>query len=105
MQTVIMGCGRTGAALATRFDAEGDQVTVMDIDESARDRLPAGFRGRFVAGSGVVPAVLLASGIAQAEAFVALTPNDSANIVAARVARDTHRVPRVVARLHDPFHA
>jgi trk system potassium uptake protein len=104
VQTVIMGCGRTGAALATRFDAEGDQVTVMDPDDSAQRRLPAGFRGRFLAGSGVTPAVLVAAGIAEAEAFIALTPNDSANIVAARVARDTYRVPRVIARLHDPVH-
>lgn len=100
-----MGCGRTGAALATRFDAEGDQVTIMDPDDSAQGRLPTGFRGRFIAGSGVTPAVLLAADIAQAEAFIALTPNDSANIVASRVARDTYRVPRVIARLHDPVHA
>jgi len=105
MQVVIMGCGRTGSALAIRFDAEGDQVTVMDPDDAAEGRLPAGFRGRFLAGNGVTPAVLEAAGIAHAEAFVALTPNDSANIVAARVARDTFRVPRVIARLHDPAHA
>jgi trk system potassium uptake protein TrkA len=105
MQVVIMGCGRTGSALATRFDAEGDQVTVVDPDDTAQGRLPAGFRGRFLAGNGVTPAVLGAAGIAHAEAFVALTPNDSANLVAARVARDTFRVPRVIARLHDPAHA
>ncbi|MGO8956776.1 MAG: potassium channel family protein [Streptosporangiaceae bacterium] len=105
MQIVIMGCGRTGAALATRCDAEGDQVTVMDPDNAAESRLPAGFHGRFLAGNGVTPAVLDAAGIAHAEAFVSLTPNDSANIVAARVARDTFRVPRVIARLHDPAHA
>ncbi len=102
---MIMGCGRTGAALAIRFDAEGDQVTVMDPDDSAQRRLPTGFRGRFLPGNGVRPTVLLAAGIAEAEAFVALTPNDGANIVAARVARDTYRVPRVIARLHDPVHA
>jgi trk system potassium uptake protein len=105
MQAVIMGCGRTGAALATRFDADGDEVTVMDPDDAAQRRLPTGFRGRFLIGSGVIPATLLSAGIAQAEAFVALTPNDSANIVAAKVARDTYRVPRVIARLHDPLHA
>ncbi len=105
MQVVIMGCGRTGSALATRFDAEGDQVTVMDPDDTAQRRLPGGFRGRFLAGNGVTPAILRAAGIAHAEAFVALTPNDSANIVAARVARDTYRVPRVIARMHDPVHA
>lgn len=105
MQAVIMGCGRTGAALAARFDAEGDQVTIIDPEDGAKLRLPGGFRGRFLNGNGVAPAVLRASGIAEAEAFVALTPNDSANIVAAKVARDTYRVPRVIARLHDPVHA
>lgn len=105
MQAVIMGCGRMGAALATRFDAEGDQVTIMDPDDAAQNRLSAGFRGRFLIGNGIAPAVLRAAGIAQAEAFVALTPNDSANIVAAKVARDTYRVPRIIARLHDPVHA
>lgn len=105
MQAVIMGCGRTGATLAARFDAEGDQVTILDPDDAAQRRLPTGFRGRFLTGNGVIPAILLAADIARAEAFVALTPNDSANIVAAKAARDTYRVPRVIARLHDPVHA
>jgi trk/ktr system potassium uptake protein len=104
VQVVIMGCGRTGLALATRFDAEGDQVTVIELDDDVRTRLPAGFRGRFVAGNGITPAVLESAAIADAEAFIALTPDDSANIVAARTARDKFRVPRVIARLHDPVH-
>jgi trk system potassium uptake protein len=105
MQVVITGCGRTGRALATRLDAEGDKVTVVELDDAVRSRLPAGFRGRFLPGNGINPRVLEAAGIAHAEAFVALTPNDSANIVAARVARDIYRVPHVLARLHDPAHA
>jgi len=100
-----MGCGRTGRALATRFAAEGDQITVIDVDETTRSRLPTGFGGRFLRGNGITPQVLEESGIEHAEAFVALTPNDSANIVAARVARDVYRVPRVIARLHDPARA
>ena len=104
MQVVIMGCGRTGLALAIRFDAEGDQVTVIELDAGRRARLPSGFRGRFVPGNGITPRVLERAAIADAEAFVALTANDSANIVAARTARDRYRVPRVIARLHDPVH-
>ncbi|HXP20187.1 MAG TPA: TrkA family potassium uptake protein [Streptosporangiaceae bacterium] len=105
MEVLIMGCGRTGRALATRFAAEGDQVTVIDVDDAAGKRLPAGFGGRFLPGNGITPGVLRAAGIAHAEAFVALTANDSANIVAARVARDIFRVPRILARLHDPTRA
>jgi trk system potassium uptake protein len=105
MQVVIMGCGRTGLALAARCDAEGDQVTVIDLDEAARSRLPSGYGGAFRCGNGITPSVLEAAGIAHAEAFVALTPNDSANFVAARVARTVFRVPRVLARLYQPARA
>ena len=105
MHVVITGCGRTGRALAIRLDAEGDEVTVIELDEAAGRGLPARFRGQFVPGNGIHPRVLEAAGLAHAEAFVALTPNDSANIVSARVARDTYRVPHVLARLHDPAQA
>ena len=105
MHVVITGCGRTGRALAIRLDAEGDEVTVIELDEAAGRGLPARFRGQFVPGNGIHPRVLEAAGIAHAEAFVALTPNDSANVVSARVARDVYQVPHVLARLHDPAHA
>jgi len=105
MQVVIMGGGRTGSALATRCEAEGDQVTVIDVDPTVESRLPSGYGGRFVAGDGITPRVLKAAGIEDAEAFVALTPNDNANIVAAREARDIFKVPRVLARLYDPARA
>ncbi len=105
MRVVIMGCGRTGSTLASRLDGDGDEVAIIDLDEAMRRRLPAGFHGRFVTGSGVTPAVLEAAGIAEAEAFVALTASDSANIVAARSASEVYRVPRVIARTYDPVRA
>jgi len=102
MQVVIMGCGRIGAALATRYEGEGDEVTVVDLERTARNELAPSFRGRFVQGNGITPGVLESAGTAEAEAFVALTPNDNANTVAARVARERFRVPHVLARLYDP---
>jgi trk system potassium uptake protein len=105
MRVVIMGCGRTGSALAIRMEGEGDQVSVIEINNAARGRLPAGFGGTFLHGNGAHQRVLESASIEHAEAFVALTASDSANIVATRVARDRYRVPRVLARLHDPAHA
>jgi trk system potassium uptake protein len=105
MHVVIIGCGRTGSALAARMDAEGDQVSVIEIDDCAAARLPTGFGGVFLHGDGVHTQMLEAAGIQRAEALVALTASDTANIVAARVARHAYRVPRVLARLHDPTHA
>jgi trk system potassium uptake protein len=105
MQVVIIGCGRTGSALAARMVGEGDQVRVIDIDNAAQARLPSGFGGAFLHGNGIHIQMLEAARIQHAEALVALTANDSANIVAARVARHIYQVPRVLARLHDPAHA
>lgn len=100
MHVVIVGCGRSGSALAARLGAEGDTVAVIDTDRRAADRLPPGFGGRFVAGDGIRRDVLERAGVARADALVALSADDAVNIVAARVARDTFRVPRVVGRLH-----
>jgi trk system potassium uptake protein TrkA len=101
MNVVIVGCGRSGSSLAARLDVEGDTVSVVDVDEGARRRLPARFAGRFIQGDALRREVLEASGVSEAAALVALTSSDSCNIVLARVARDRYRVPRVVGRLND----
>ena len=49
--------------------------------------------------------MLTAAGIEQADAFIAVTSGDNTNIVAARTARETYRVPIVIARIYDPRRA
>lgn len=105
MHVVIVGCGRAGTALAARLDAKGDSVCVIDREEHARARLPAGFGGEFITGSGLRRPVLEAAGIEEADALAALTSSNSLNIVIDRVARDTFRVPHVIGRLDDVEHA
>ncbi len=101
MHVVIVGCGRSGAALARLLAAEGDAVGVVDVEPTAQARLGHAFDGQFVAGDGLRRPVLEAAGVGRAGAFVALTSNDSLNVVLARVARDVYRVPQVLGRLHD----
>lgn len=104
MHVVIVGCGRAGTALAVRFDAEGDSVCVVDPDARARERLPDGFAGRFLQGSGIAGPVLEEAGVSRADALVALTGRDSLNVVVSRLARDVFHVPHVVGRLDDVEH-
>ena len=104
MHAVIVGCGRAGAALAGRLDAEGDSVSAIDVDPQARKRLPGGFGGEFIMGNGLRRAILEAAGIERADALVAFTSRDSLNIVIARIARETFRVPVTVGRLNDTEH-
>lgn len=101
MRVVIVGCGRSGSALAARLDAEGEAVDVIDCDGSTRARLPSSFSGEFVTGDALRRAVLEKARIGQADAFVSLSSSDSLNLVVARVARDTFHVPHVLGRLHN----
>ena len=102
---MIMGCGRVGASLATILDAQGHSVAVIDSDSKAFQRLPQDFSGRRVTGLGMDRDALKQAGIKDAYAFAAVSNGDNSNIIAARVARETFHVERVVARIYDPERA
>jgi trk system potassium uptake protein TrkA len=103
MKVIVMGCGRVGALVSTLLTAEGHEVTVIDNREpGAAERLGPGFKGRLIHGLGFDQQVLMDSGIKNADAFVAASPADNANIVAARIARNIFHVPRVICRMYDP---
>jgi trk system potassium uptake protein TrkA len=105
MKVIIIGCGRVGEQLARLLVDEGHQVSVIDYDSSALDRLGPGFKGQRIVGVGFDRDVLMKAGIEQADAFAAASSSDNANIVAARIAHNIFHVPRVVARLFDPQRA
>jgi len=105
MHVVIIGCGRVGSLLTERLDGEGVSVAVIDRDPKARRRLSKGFRGQFVQGNGFSRPALEAAQLGAADALVAVSRGDNCNIVAARIARDHYRVPRVLARIYDPRRA
>jgi len=101
----VMGCGRTGSQVSQLLSNQGHEVTVIDHDSNSDGRLGPTFKGKIIKGLGFDRAILLQAGIEQAEAFVAASQSDNANIVAARIARNIFHVPRVVARLYDPRRA
>lgn len=101
MRAIIAGCGRVGSALASQLVTEGHGVSVIDQRREARQNLPANFPGLFLVGSGASLPVLDASGIEHADAFVA-SADDQTNLAMARIAKQTYRVPVVVACVVDP---
>jgi len=105
MKIIIMGCGRVGTQVSLLLVNHGHQVTVIDHDTNALSKLGAHFKGKIVRGLGFDRNVLIEAGIETTEGFVAASSSDNANIVAARIARNIFRVPRVVARLYDPVRA
>jgi trk system potassium uptake protein TrkA len=102
MKVVIMGCGRVGAELATLFDREGQEVTILDIDPDSFGQLSPDFKGSCVVGNGIDQDVLRRVGLAGADAFVAVTPGDNRNVMASQMAKHIFGVSRVVCRIFDP---
>jgi len=100
---VIMGCGRVGAQLAGLLDADGHEVTILDVDAYSFRRLPSDFKGTALLGNGIDEAVLRRAGIEEADVFVALTQGDNRNVMAAQIAKHIFNVPRVICRIYDPL--
>ncbi len=100
-----MGCGRTGALLATEFESRGHSVAIIDQLSDAFRRLPSTFAGQKITGVGFDRETLVAAGVEEAYAFAAVSDGDNSNILAARVVRETYSVQHVVARIADPGRA
>lgn len=105
MKVIVMGCGRVGTQVSQMLSEQGHDVIVIDHDSNAIARLSPDFKGKVVRGIGFDRNVLLEAQVETAEAFVAASSSDNANIIAARIARNIFHVPRVVARLYDPLRA
>jgi trk system potassium uptake protein TrkA len=106
MKIIVMGCGRVGSQTSLLLAQRGHNVTVIDHrDLDATVRLGPDFKGKVINGLGFDEEVLIRAGIKQADAFIAASSSDNANIVGARIARNIFQVPRVAARLFDPRRA
>ncbi len=103
MKILIMGCGRVGAQLAGLLDAEGYQITVLDINASSFRRLEPTFSGTALVGNGIDEEMLRRAGVEEADIFVALTQGDNRNVMSAQIAKHIFKVPRVICRIYDPL--
>jgi len=99
MKIIIVGCGRMGSGLAQELSLSGHDITVIDSDSNSFFRLGNNFKGKSIKGIGFDRDILIEAGIERADAIAALTSNDEANAVVARMSREIFRVPKVIAGL------
>lgn len=102
MNIIVVGCGRVGASLAVVLDTPENEVSIVDVDASAFNRLNGEFQGHKIVGQGFDEDVLLAAGIEDCDAFAAVTSQDNVNLMASEVARRLYKVPHVITRLINP---
>ena len=103
---VIMGCGRTGAVLASALAEAGHLLRVLDLDAAAFDRLPEGLvqsdRVVPVVGNGTLESDLRKASVQDADVYIAASGRDTVNILSAQLAKHALQVRRVVCRTKDP---
>jgi trk/ktr system potassium uptake protein len=105
VKLIVIGCGRVGSTIAKRFAAEGWDVTAIDENESALNRLGEDWTGGFVVGHGMDVAVLRKAGIEEADSVVVSTDGDNTNVVIGQVAQKRFGIECTVVRILDPARA
>ena len=104
VHVIVVGCGRVGSGLALSLGAEGHSVAVIDKNPRAFRRLKD-WSGQSLVGSGFDRDDLEKAGALHADALAAVTSGDNTNILTVRIARETYKIPNVVARIYDPRRA
>ena len=100
--TMIIGCGRLGSTLADILSTEGENVIIMDKDESSFRKLSPFFAGMNIVGDATNEKDLEQAEIGQVDHLVVCTNNDNTNIMVAQLAKEYFNVPHIICRLFDP---
>ncbi|MBO4939736.1 MAG: NAD-binding protein, partial [Clostridia bacterium] len=98
MNVIIVGCGRVGHTLAEKLNADGNEVTVVDMSASKVQELTDRFDIMGVVGNGATHTTLLEAGIKSADLFIAVTNSDELNLLCCMVAKkegDCQTIARV----------
>ena len=102
---VIVGCGRTGAAIAAAMSETDSTVHILDMDMAAFDLLPVGLvdEGHIIPilGDGTLERDLRRASTQDADVFIAVSGKDAANALSAQIAHHMLHVPKVICRLSD----
>ncbi|MBK9181191.1 MAG: Trk system potassium transporter TrkA [Acidimicrobiales bacterium] len=99
-RVMVLGGGRTGEHLARRLEQRGASVVVVEHDAARAEELAERLPRTLVLQGDVTDADLLAEEqVEQADAVVALTGEDDANVLACLYARSVG-VPETVAMVH-----
>lgn len=103
MFVLIVGGGKVGLNTARQLLQLGHEIALIEQRKSRFDLIAEELGEALVFGDGTEVWVLERAGIARADMVVAVTGDDEDNIIIAQVADMKFGVPKVVARVNNPF--
>lgn len=100
MRAVIIGCGETGLYLVNEYSKKGYNISVVDKDERAFDKLPHNLNGVIkVVGDATDMDVLQHSFLASADIALVVTGDDDVNIMISQIAKKYFNVKNVAVMI------
>ena len=103
MYIIIMGGGRVGLALANLLIENGEDITLIENNETLCADVAAELDALVICGNGTNSKLLEESNIEDADYFIATTGNDEANLLSCILVRK-YDVPNIIARVSNPDH-
>ena len=96
---VICGAGRVGMSITEHLSNEGFNITVVDANAEALQKITELYDVQGVHGLASYPNVLDDAGIKDADIFIAVTQSDEINMVACHIAKSLFGTPTMIARI------
>ncbi len=88
MRIVIAGAGEVGTHLAKLLSGENQDITVVDAGRERLDELDSRFNLMTIVGAPTSFTALRNAGVAHADLFIAVTPEEAENLVACSIAKN-----------------
>ena len=101
MNIIIVGCDRVGSSLAEQLYADGNNVTVVDIDADKVKEVSGKLDIMGIVGNGATYTTQLEAGIKSADLLIAVTGSDELNLLCCIVAKRESDCDTIV-RLENP---
>ncbi len=103
MNILVVGGGLLGRKTAEQLDAAGHDVSVIDEKEENLLQLSSDFEGVTSVGFPMDIQSLKNAGIENCDAVAVTTADDNLNIAVGQIAKDVFGIPKVIARISDPY--
>lgn len=103
MQIIIVGCGNVGATLTEQLSKEGHNITVIDVDGNAVEKVANQHDVMGIVGNGASLAVQNEAGIEDADLMIAVTTSDELNLLCCLIAKKAGDC-KTIARVRNPVY-
>ena len=101
MKIVIIGCGRLGQNLAEKLNADGNKVTVIDMNAAKVEAIASRCDIMGIVGNGTTQNIQREAGVENADLLIAVTDSDELNLLCCVLAKKEGKC-QTIARVKNP---